>query len=204
MSKVASGRRNSMTVRDSIIWTRVGEPGHDACQLLEGVSTWKLLGKAEFRSAGELVALDYEVVCDSVWRTLRGNVSGWWGDKNVALEIKRVANTVWTMNGTVVDGLDSCIDLDLGFSPATNLISIRRLALSVGQRAYVPAAWLDLPIGSLERLDQSYECRTGSTFWYQAPRFDYRALLEVSESGFVRRYPGLWEQVADDNHSPRA
>lgn len=35
--------------------------------------------------------------------------------------------------------------------------------------------------------------RTGATYWYEAPRFTYAALLEVTPTGFVRLYPGLWE-----------
>jgi hypothetical protein len=33
-------------------------------------------------------------------------------------------------------------------------------------------------------------------FWYEAPRFGYAASLDVAASGFVRRYPGLWEMEA--------
>ncbi len=63
----------------------------------------------------------------------------------------------------------------------------------MGQSADVPVAWLDAPLGSLEMLRQSYERRTAEAYWYTAPRFDYAALLQVSASGFVQLYPGLWE-----------
>ena len=57
----------------------------------------------------------------------------------------------------------------------------------------MPVACLDVTSGQLEVLRQRYERRSQSTYWYEAPRFGYAALLEVTPAGFVRRYPGLWE-----------
>jgi hypothetical protein len=37
---------------------------------------------------------------------------------------------------------EGCLDIDLGFSPSTNLLPIRRLTLAVGEAATVRAAWL--------------------------------------------------------------
>jgi uncharacterized protein len=62
-----------------------------------------------------------------------------------------------------------------------------------GQAADVPVAWLDVAAGTLEVLPQRYERRSEAAYWYEAPRFDYAALLEVSPAGFIQRYPGLWE-----------
>jgi hypothetical protein len=97
------------------------------------------------------------------------------------------------VNGAVVLDVGSCVDLDFGFTPATNLLQLQRLALHVGQAAQAPAAWLDVSTGTLELLPQRYERRAEATYWYEAPRVGYAALLEVAPSGFVRRYPGLWE-----------
>jgi hypothetical protein len=89
--------------------------------------------------------------------------------------------------------VESHLDLDLGFTPATNLQQLRRLALAEGQAAEAPVAWLDVLAGSLETVAQRYERRSATTYWYSAPRFDYQALLEVDAAGFIRLYPGLWE-----------
>jgi hypothetical protein len=98
----------------------------------------------------------------------------------------------WTMNGAPVPAVDGCLDLDLGFTPATNLLAINRLALSVGQAALAPAAWLDVDAATLTVLPQRYERRSATSYWYEAPSVGYQALLEVDASGFVTRYPGLW------------
>jgi hypothetical protein len=89
--------------------------------------------------------------------------------------------------------LDECIDLDFKFTPATNLFPLRRLALGVGEAAGAPAASLDAAAGRLVRLPQRYERRADGSYWYEAPSVGYAALLEFETTGFVRRYPGLWE-----------
>jgi hypothetical protein len=70
---------------------------------------------------------------------------------------------------------------------------LRRLALAKGRAEDVPVAWLDVSAGTLELLSQRYERRAKGAYWYEAPRFDYAALLEVTPSGFIKRYPELWE-----------
>jgi uncharacterized protein len=120
-------------------------------------------------------------------------VSGWLGERPVEFGIARTIEGVWTLNGVTVPGLDASADLDLGFTPATNTLQIRRLGLPVGRSADAPAAWLDVSAGTLVVLPQRYERRSDATYWYEAPRFGYAALLEVTPAGFVRRYPGLWE-----------
>lgn len=100
---------------------------------------------------------------------------------------------MWTLNGLVVASLENCIDLDLGFTPATNLLPLRRLDLAEGQSAEASAAWLDVAAGTLAVLPQRYQRRSKTTYWYEAPSVNYAALLEVAPTGFVLRYPGLWE-----------
>lgn len=139
--------------------------------------------------------LAYQVTCDDGWRTLHGEVRGWSGGQPIGFRIVRTREGVWTLNGAVVSGLEGCLDLDFGFTPATNLLQLRRAALAVGQAADVPVAWLDVSVATLDRLEQRYERRSAATYWYEAPRFDYAALLEVDPVGFVERYPGLWESV---------
>jgi hypothetical protein len=103
---------------------------------------------------------------------------------------------VWTRNGTEVPGLDPGLDLDLGFSPATNLPQLRRLNLDVGQAAEMPVAWLDPVTGNLSNLSQFYRRLSASRYAYESPTVGYAETLEVDPaSGFALRYPGLWVAV---------
>lgn len=180
----------------SILWRRLDVPGHDACRLLRSEEGgWRLEGAATFRHEGRPAAVRYELDCDSEWRTRRGLVDGWIGTRAIQFRIERGPRGAWTLDGRQFDGLEPCLDLDFGFTPATNLTQLRRVGLEIGQGADVSVAWLDLDAGRLELLAQRYERLSVEEYRYEAPRFGYYALLEVEPSGFVRRYPGLWEAV---------
>jgi uncharacterized protein len=177
----------------SILWRRLDTPGHDACRLESGEAGWKLDGTAVFLEEGVPARLAYEVTCDLAWRTQHGRIHGWLGAQSIEFDIVRTTGGTWTLNGAAVPGLESFVDLDVGFTPATNLPQLRRVALPEGQSANVPVAWLEVSAGTLTALQQRYERRSDLTYWYEAPRFKYEGLLEVDSTGFIRRYPGLWE-----------
>jgi hypothetical protein len=100
------------------------------------------------------------------------------------------------LNGKPVPGLDHLVDLDLGFTPSTNLIHLRRVAIDHGQIAQLPSAWFDVDLGTLAELPQTYERRGELAYWYEAPSVGYQGLLELAPNGFIQRYPGLWEAEA--------
>ncbi|MDW7774045.1 MAG: putative glycolipid-binding domain-containing protein [Desulfobulbaceae bacterium] len=178
---------------DTILWRRLDAAGHDACRLVRKVDAWRLEGMAVFRHGRVPACLVYEIGCDGGWRTLDGLVHGWMGDRPVDYRVTRKPNGIWTLNGQIIPGLDGCINLDLGFTPATNLLQLQHAALQIGQAADVPVAWLDVDRGTLSTLHQRYERRTVEGYWYEAPRFGYFALLQVNTNGFVEKYPNLWE-----------
>jgi uncharacterized protein len=174
-------------------WRRIDEPGDDVCVLEPNGSGWRLEGVAVFRELGVAAGLTYRVDCDPAWLADEARVTGLLGSHRVDLEIVRHGLGQWSVNGAAVFGLEETVDLDLGFTPATNTLAIRRLDLRVGESADDLAAWLDVSTGLLKPLRQSYERRAESTYWYESPDFDYAAALDVTPSGFVRTYPGLWE-----------
>jgi hypothetical protein len=177
----------------SMLWRRIDSPGHDACRLARHDAGWTLEGTAVFGLGGVPARLTYTATCDASWRAQRGHVSGWIGERSVESVLERAATGTWTLDGADLPGSGHCLDLDFGFTPSTNLLQLRRLALAEGQGADAPAAWLDVSTGVLAILVQRYERRSDTTYWYEAPRFGYAELLEVDSVGFVRRYPGLWQ-----------
>jgi hypothetical protein len=153
-----------------------------------------LRGAAAFDHDGGSAAVAYQVEVDDRWRTKRGVISGFLGGQTIRHEIRR-DNQGWTLNGVAVQGLEHLLALDYGFTPATNVLQLARVALEVGQHAEVPVAWFDLDSASLVELPQTYERRSEATYWYEAPTFAYRGLLEIAPNGFVQSYPGLWRLV---------
>jgi hypothetical protein len=173
-------------------WRRVDVPGHDACRLERVGAGYRLSGAAVFRDENGLGQLSYEVWCDGKWRSRRGRVRGWIERRALDLEFMRTTRG-WAVNGKQVRGLEHTWDLDLAFTPSTNLTQIRRIALRRGQAADVTVAWFDVPNRALVELPQRYERRSATTYWYESPTSNYEALLEVDKQSFVTKYPELWE-----------
>lgn len=178
----------------SVIWRRLDLPGHEAARLSAEAPGWHLIGTAVFVSDGQPCRLDYRIVCDREWRTLSGRVTGWLGTGLVEVEVAAEAGR-WRLNGVDCPAVAGCTDLDLNFSPSTNLIPIRRLGLAVGAEAPARAAWLKFPGFTLEPLDQIYR-RTGeATYRYESAGGAFARDLRVNGAGFVIDYPGLWRAV---------
>jgi uncharacterized protein len=93
-------------------------------------------------------------------------------------------------------GLNGCDDIDLGFSPATNLLPIRRLELAVGAKAAVRAAWIRFPELTIEVLDQVYTRLAEDRYLYESAGGSFRRELIVDDIGFVIDYPDVWTAQA--------
>ncbi len=133
------------------------------------------------------------MVCDHAWRTLSGSVAGWWGDRTIGVEVRCDAERRWWLNDVPCPAVAGCLDIDLGFTPATNLLPIRRLGLASGESAAVRAAWLSFPGLRLELLEQLYR-RTGDALYaYESDGGRFTTELHVNADGFVTHYPGLWD-----------
>lgn len=179
-----------------ILWRRLDRPGHEAARLVFHAPLWQLTGTAVFGEDGQPCRLEYHVVCDREWNTLHALVTGWLGSRRVKCEVRAGARREWHLNDRACPAVAGSTDLDLSFSPSTNLLAIRRLALGPDEAATVRAAWLTFPDLTLEPLEQAYR-RTGpTTYRYEAPGQGFAAELEVNPAGFVVRYPGLWEREA--------
>jgi hypothetical protein len=183
-----------MTAAHNLLWRWMDRPGHEAARLQQAGGEWHLRGTSVLLHEGAPCRLDYLVVCDVAWRTLGARVEGWIGAEPVAAEIA-VDGDRWLLNGVEAAQVAGAIDIDLNFSPSTNLLPIRRLGLRIGEEARVRAAWLRFPAFGLEPLDQVYR-RTGERTWrYSSADGAFVRDLEVDEAGFVTRYPGFWEAV---------
>lgn len=171
----------------NVLWRRLDVPGHDSCRL----DGFRLEGTAVFEGPAQV---RYELTCDEQWISRHGRIQGWIGGESFDLTIEHT--DTWLLNGKRVPGLDHCLDLDYGFTPATNFTQLRRVALNVGEAADVNVAWIDVPSAQLTFLSQRYERRTEQTYWYESPTANYAAELVMAANGFTLSYPGLWEQVA--------
>jgi hypothetical protein len=118
-----------------------------------------------------------------------------------SIEVERVEDGAWKVNGRRRRELDACEDLDIAATPLTNTFPIRRLGLAVGKERTIRVAWLDVPSLRVIPVEQTYrrlgpvEGQPGVEAWeYSDPAHGtYR--LTVDEDGLVIDYEGLAERI---------
>jgi len=185
-----------MVALESILWHGFALSGHEACRLFSQGPYWYLEGTTVFSHEQRPCRLDYQVVCDAAWRTLSAKVEGWLGKTVADIQIKTDPTQHWWLNEIEQPDVMGCIDVDLNFSPSTNLIPIRRLNLAVGEKAEVKAAWLRFPSFKLEPLPQQYYRLGETAYHYESAGGQFVSDLKVNRSGFVIDYPGIWQAEA--------
>lgn len=171
-------------------WRRLDRPGTDRCTLDRAEHGWLLSGQATWQEHGAETTLLYTVRCDPEWRTLSADITGDLAGAAVALRITSGPDG-WRLNGVPQPEVAGCTDIDLSFTPATNLLPLRRQSAPAPLRA----AWLVPSLDRLAPLEQSYTPCGDGTIAYASPNFQAR--LAVHPSGFVTRYPGLWDGWVD-------
>jgi uncharacterized protein len=179
-----------------ILWRRLDLPGHDAASLREADGGAELRGMAVFHDESGPTALHYSVRCDAEWRSTEATIDGWRGARTVQLRVRRDHADTWTLNGVPCPAVAGCVDLDLSFTPATNLLPLRRLDLAVGQAAEVCSAWLEWPAAVLTPLVQRYARRSGAEYDYEADvpgAAKFVGVLRVEPRGWVLDYAALWQ-----------
>ncbi|MEW5926557.1 MAG: putative glycolipid-binding domain-containing protein [Gemmatimonadota bacterium] len=176
----------------AILWRRLDVPGHDFARLSPREGGWLLAGTALFAHDGLPCRLDYRVLCDAAFRTESATVEGWAGREPVRHHLAADADRRWRLDGVEQPQVEGCIDVDLGFTPATNLLALRRLDLPVGAAAEVRSAWLDFPGFAMEPLPQTYHRTAELAYAYESHGAAFTAELRVNAAGFVVDYPGLW------------
>ncbi len=102
-------------------------------------------------------------------------------------------------------GLENSLDCDLGFSPLTNLMPLRRHGLHRGPgEAEFVMAWVSVPDLALHVSAQRYEhVRMDSDgavvrFTDEGMFKGFTSELELDEDGLVRVYPGLAARVGPE------
>ncbi|RYD49622.1 MAG: hypothetical protein EOP60_13465 [Sphingomonadales bacterium] len=172
-------------------WKAIYTRGHDAALLAAAGDGWRLSGTAVFLHEGRPASLGYSLDLNPDWSTRAGRIYGFVGGNTVERRIERVGPD-WTLDGVPQPGVRGCVDLDFGFTPATNCPQLKRMALEVGQSAEINVAWLDVESTALAALPQIYRREGLDAYDYNSPQGPYHATLRIAESGFVRDYPDLW------------
>lgn len=100
-----------------------------------------------------------------------------------------------------IPALDGCLDVDIGMTPATNALPIKRLRLKEHESRDIAVAYVPLPSqidGAFfpRRAEQRYTCLSlNRRYRYDGLFRSFTAELEVDEFGLVLDYPDTFRRV---------
>jgi uncharacterized protein len=191
----------------TVLWRRLDEPWVERCTLLAGggrpSAQWILDGTVLGTSDDEPVDVRYSVFCHEDWTTSEVVVSAILGTRVVGVELVRDKGR-WFVDATRSPELGEGADVDLGFTPATNTLPIRRLGLDVGASAEILTAWVRFPELTVEPFPQRYTRLAQRRYLYESLTSGFTAELEADDLGLVVSYPGLWEREAEASAAANA
>jgi uncharacterized protein len=186
-----------MTRARTVLWRGLYLPGAEYCSLVCAEDEVRLEGTAVVSADQRPYAVQYRILCDLAWNTRFVEVvlrAGPEGERTLTLKIDQ--DQRWQRDGDALADVSGCVDVDLGFTPATNTLPIRRLNLPVGSAREVTAGWVKFPDLTVRPLRQRYARLSASTYLYESLESDFRAEIEVDDTGMVVRYAGGWERIA--------
>ena len=180
----------------AVLWRRLDLPGAEYCSLGRHADGWALAGTVLVALDGHPLRAHYQVLCDDAWATRAVSVEARTGATERSLQLGVDEHHRWWSAGAELVALRGCLDVDLGITPATNTLPIRRLGLPVGASRDIVAAWVGFPDLAIEALPQRYTRLGEHRYRYESTNGGRAYALEVDGLGLVRRYEDGWECVA--------
>jgi hypothetical protein len=179
----------------SLLWRRLDVPALEHFRLWENPDGPRLEGTIVAALEGAPLEVRYTVACSPTWETRRARVELETENEARALELDADEAQAWSLNGRRINELTGCRDVDLGITPSTNILPIRRLALEIGEGREVTAAWVRFPDLAVTTLPQRYTRLAERCYRYESRGGSFTAELEVDDLGLVERYGDFWERV---------
>ena len=175
-----------MTTR-RVAWRRSDEVEADEhCTLTLRDTGLSLMGTVLGAEGGLPVRIEYRVLTDRAGMTTAVHVRDLRGFATRTIALERNANGSWTVDAAAARALKGCTDVDLGCSPSTNTLPIRRLRMAIGTSQTIQAAWIRFPELTVIKAAQTYSRLDEFTYRYASGTFE--ADLTVDEDGLVAEY----------------
>jgi len=190
---------SSLQLVDAGLWQNLQHPGLERFELFRTQSGWLLRGTILINAATGPAEAAYQIDCDSNWRTQQAEVSVRHssGDRHVHVTTQ---NGTWYEDGNENKAVAGAIDIDLGWTPSTNTLPIRRLNLAIGEPSgHVTAAWISFPDLILQPLLQEYRRLGRDRYLYTSREGAFKAEIVVNDHGVVLDYENFWRRA--DNGS---
>lgn len=187
-----------------ILWHCAELASSEHAWLLDHEKGHSLAGVAALPLDDAPCHISYEVTVDQRWAPLAATATVTTPGRVSTIALAAEDDARWTLDGMPAPLLAGCGDVDLGWTPATNTIPIRRLGLEVGETARISAAWVRFPELDVVASEQRYT-RLGDDRWrYQSGDYDFELRTDVA-TGLVLAYgDDLWRAAAMSVGRPSA
>jgi uncharacterized protein len=184
---------SSMDVLHSVLWKSSRESSLEHFSLRKEAEQYVLEGVV-LRSYSEPTRIDYRVTTSLDWYMQNVEVSVISVERK-SLELEVTPNQEWLLNGQRLEAFTGLIDIDLGITPSTNTLPIRRLNLQIGEQAELTAVWIRFPELTIEPLSQRYTRLAANIYRYENTDSSFSADLTVGNLGIVKTYGNIWAQA---------
>jgi uncharacterized protein len=186
-----------------VIWRRVMDDlSFEHARLVAGPRGPELSGSVLIAESGAPLLVNYQVACDEHWRTRAAEVEQTWHGARHLLRLEHDGQGRWRRNGEDAPDLAGCTDIDLGVTPSTNALPVKRLQLPVGGKQEILAAWVRFPEFQAAPARQSYERLAEVQYRYTSLASGFTALIQVDADGLPTDYAGVWRRVAEAPAAP--
>jgi hypothetical protein len=186
----------SRTVR-RVIWRRhLDDRSFEECVVTVAPDGVCIAGLVIAAQDGAPLVVRYEIGCDQAWSARSVTIEQRLGDVPRRLALER-AGDGWLVDGAHDVRLDGCLEPDLGLTPSTNALAVRRLGLAIGQAAEIRCAWVKFPALSVEPSRQRYERLGDRDYRYTNVASGFTALVAVDGLALPVGYESIWTRIAD-------
>lgn len=184
-------------------WRDRWHPGTSSAVLSELEGGWRLTGRADVRFAEGPSTFRFRVDCTPHWDVRSAEIALTLGRHSRRCFIESNGRREWRIGGIRNRSLDGCTDFDLAATPATNLLTLRRLALSVGETAEILTAWVLFPDIEVQAVRQRYTRLEDRRYRFEALNNNFTAEFDVDESLMVTTYGTDYEPIQWRRTTPK-
>lgn len=191
--------RGFFQMKSTVKWSDWEGNGLDYCAFCQENPSSSLEGVIIGTRKGDYGA-HYFVQTDSHFRTREVRIAYVGGPR---LHVTTDGEGRWhdLIRDAAISGLEGCLDVDIGFTPATNTFPLKRLHLEEGASRDIVVAYVPL----LPQIEgdflprparQRYTCLVrDQRYLYEGLFRGFKADLEVDASGLVLDYPETFRRI---------
>ena len=180
-----------------VIWRRtLDDRSFEECDVTATPDGFAIAGHVIAAQDGAPLVVHYDIDCGENWSARSVAIDQSFGNVRRRLRLDRAGDR-WLVDGVHDARLDGCAEPDLGLTPSTNALAIRRLDLAIGQAAEIRCAWIKFPALSAEPSLQRYERLGDRDYRYTNVASGFTALVAVDALALPVTYENIWTRIAD-------